>query len=169
MPLYLETIRGSFNNCEKLRDIKFPGTLNYIAGFHGCNSIEVVDLSQCNFNRGYNTYAKWSGAFGECASLKEIHLPQGVKSGNNTDYGYIEHNVKRPHTLKVYIPATWEKLGSLYLWGNAELHFESPTAPSFFGHAHDSDNVVLYCPKGSTTSYYNAVDGKTDNVKIIEQ
>lgn len=169
LPLYLETIRGSFNNCEKLRDIKFPSTLNYIAGFRGCNSIEVVDLSRCNFNSGYNTSASWSGAFGECASLKEIHLPQGVKSGNNTDYGYIEHNVKRPHTLKVYIPATWEKFGSLYLWGNAELHFDSPTAPGFFGHASNSTSVVIYCPKGSTTSYYNAVGGKIDNVKIIEQ
>lgn len=169
LPLYLETIRGSFNNCEKLRDIKFPSTLNYIAGFRGCNSIEVVDLSRCNFNSGYNTSASWSGAFGECASLKEIHLPQGVKSGNNTDYGYIEHNVKRPHTLKVYIPATWEELGSLNEWGNAELHFESPTAPGFFGHARNGDNVVIYCPKGSTTSYYNAVGGKIDNVKIIEQ
>lgn len=169
LPLYLETIRGSFNNCEKLRDIKFPSTLNYIAGFRGCNSIEVVDLSRCNFNSGYNSSASWSGAFGGCASLKEIHLPQGIKAGNNTDYGYIEHNVKRPHTLKVYIPATWEKFGSLYLWGNAELHFDSPTAPGFFGHANDSASVVIYCPKGSTTSYYNAVGGKIDNVKIIEQ
>lgn len=169
LPLYLETIRGSFNNCEKLRDIKFPSTLNYIAGFRGCNSIEVVDLSRCNFNSGYNTSASWSGAFGGCASLKEIHLPQGVKSGNNTDYGYIEHNVKRPHTIKVYIPVTWEKFGSLNEWGSAELHFESPTAPGFFGYARNGDNVVIYCPKGSTTSYYNAVGGKIDNVKIIEQ
>lgn len=169
LPLYLETIRGSFNNCEKLRDIKFPSTLNYIAGFRGCNSIEVVDLSRCNFNSGYNTSASWSGAFGGCASLKEIHLPQGVKSGNNTDYGYIEHNVKRPHTIKVYIPVTWEKFGSLNEWGSAELHFESPTAPGFFGYARNGDNVVIYSPKGSTTSYYNAVGGKIDNVKIIEQ
>lgn len=169
LPLYLETIRGSFNNCEKLRDIKFPSTLNYIAGFRGCNSIEVVDLSRCNFNSGYNSSASWSGAFGGCASLKEIHLPQGIKAGNNTDYGYIEHNVKRPYALKVYIPATWEKFGSLNDWGNAELHFESPTAPGHFGYALDGCNVVIYCPKGSTTSYYNAVGGKIDNVKIIEQ
>lgn len=168
LPLYIETIRGSFNNCEKLRDIKFPSTLNYIAGFRGCNSIEVVDLSRCNFNSGYNTSASWGGAFSRCASLKEIHLPQGVKSGNDTDYGYIDRELRK-HTLKVYIPATWEKFGSLDCWGNAELYFESPTAPGHFGHARNGCNVVIYCPKGSTTSYYNAVGGQIDNVKIIEQ
>lgn len=171
LPLYLETIRKeSFMQCPKLKDLKFPSTLNYIGelSFKGCNSIEVVDLSQCNFNRGYNTYAKWAGAFRDCASLREIHLPQGVKTKDETDYGYIDRELRK-HTLKVYIPATWEKFGSLNRWGNAELYFESPTAPGYFGHAYDDVNVVIYCPKGSTTSYYNAVGGKIDNVKIIEQ
>lgn len=172
LPLYLETIRKeSFMQCPKLKDLKFPSTLNYIgeSSFKGCNSIEVVDLSQCNFNIGYNTYAKWECAFKDCSNLKEIHLPQGVKQNKGWDYGYIEHNVKRPYALKVYIPATWEEFGSLNNWGNAELHFESPTAPGHFGHALNGCNVIIYCPKGSTTSYYNAVGGKIDNVKIIEQ
>lgn len=171
LPLYLETIRKeSFMQCPKLKDLKFPSTLNYIgeSSFMGCNSIEVVDLSQCNFNGGYNTYAEWAGAFRDCASLREIHLPQGVKTKDETDYGYIDRELRK-HTLKVYIPATWEKFGSLNRWGNAELYFESPTAPGYFGHAYDNVNVVIYCPKGSTTSYYNAVGGKIDNVKIIEQ
>lgn len=156
--------------CPKLKDIKFPSTINYIGenSFKGCNSIEVVDLSQCHFNKGYNTYAKWKNAFRDCANLKEIHFPQNVKINEGGDYGYINRDL-RPFTLKVYIPATWEKFGSLNNWGNAEIHFESPTAPGYFGHANSRCNVVIYCPKGSTTSYYNAVGGKTDNVKIIEQ
>lgn len=78
-------------------------------------------------------------------------------------------NNHRPYPIKVYIPASWEHFGSLNKWGNCELHFKSPTAQGYFGWAHDYASVTLYCPKGSTTSYYKAVGEKIDNVKIIEE
>lgn len=173
-PLYLETIRNdSFQHCPKLKNLKFPNALNYIGenSFEDCDALEIVDLSKCFFNKGYNKYGVWESAFRDCDNLKELHLPQGVKKNNGWGYEYINgnRNNHRPYPIKVYIPANWEHFGSLNKWGNCELHFKSPTAPGYFGWAHDYASVTLYCPKGSTTSYYKAVGEKIDNVKIIEE
>lgn len=170
LPLYLESIgKDCFKNCVRLKDIKFPQSLNCIESgcFKNCNSIEVVDLSHCLFTSHWN-YVSWDDVFANCLRLKELRLPQGI-----TYLGYIgcykRINENNPHILKVYFPETVKTGIELHDYGNCELHFKSENAPESLGEAASGCKVVIYCPKGSTTSYFNAVGGKLERIKIIEE
>lgn len=172
LPLYLESIgKDCFKNCVRLKDIKFPQSLNCIESgcFENCNSIEVVDLSHCLFTSHWNNVS-WDDVFANCLRLKELRLPQGI-----TYWGWIRCNKRinenTPHILKVYFPETAKEGKGIELhdYGNCELHFKSENAPGSLGEAASGCKVVIYCPKGSTTSYFNAVGGKLERIKIIEE
>ena len=176
LPLYLESIGSEcFMNCTKLKIIQFPKTLNEIGErcFNGCNSIEMVDLSQCDFTpktkSSYRNHTDWPQSFYHCAKLRELRLPQGITRIKASGYYEIEHNQPRPHTLKVYFPKSLEELGNLSNWGDCELHFKTVDAPGHLGDAYYKGNAAIYCPKGGTTSYFNAVDGHVERIKIIEE
>ena len=172
LPLYLESIgKDCFKNCARLKDIKFPQSLICIEKgcFENCNSIEVVDLSHCLFT-SHRNYVSWDDVFANCLRLKELRLPQGI-----TNLGWIgcakRINENNPHTLKVYFPETVKEGEGIKLdnYGNCELHFKSENAPGSLGGAASGCKVVIYCPKGSTTSYFNAVGGKLERINIIEE
>ena len=172
LPLYLESIgKDCFKNCTRLKDIKFPQSLNCIESgcFENCNSIEVVDLSHCLFT-SHRNYVSWNDVFANCLRLKELRLPQGI-----TYLDWIRCakriNENNPHILKVYFPNTVKDGEGIMLhnYGNCELHFKSENAPESLGEAASGCKVVIYCPKGSTTSYFNAVGGKLERIKIIEE
>ena len=172
LPLYLESIgKDCFKNCARLKDIKFPQSLNSIGNgcFKNCNSIEVVDLSHCLFT-SHRNYVSWDDVFANCLRLKELRLPQGI-----TYLGWIRCteriNENNPHILKVYFPETVKEGEGIKLdnYGNCELHFKSENAPGSLGGAASGCKVVIYCPKGSTTSYFNAVGGKLERINIIEE
>lgn len=176
LPLYLKSIgEESFMNCTNLKDLKFPKTLTEIGErcFSGCNSIEIVDLSKCDFTpqtkSSYRNHIDWPQSFYHCAKLRELRLPQGITRNKAWGYDEIENNQPRPHTLKVYFPKSLEELGDLYKWGDCELHFKTIDAPGHLGDAYYKGKVVIYCPKGGTTSYFNAVDGRLERIKIIEE
>lgn len=172
LPLYLESIgKDCFKNCARLKDIKFPQSLNSIGNgcFKNCNSIEVVDLSHCLFT-SHRNYVSWDDVFANCLRLKELRLPQGITYLSSIRCAE-RINENNPHILKVYFPETAKKGEGIKLhnYGNCELHFKSENAPESLGEAASGCKVVIYCPKGSTTSYFNAVGGKLERIKIIEE
>lgn len=179
LPMYLKSIDDeSFMNCTNLKDLKFPNTLNEIGErcFNDCNSIEIVDLSKCDFTpqtkSSYRNHVDWPQSFHHCAKLRELRLPQGITRNKAWGYNEIANNQPRPHTLKVYFPRSLEDIGNsgdLTNWGDCELHFKTVDAPGHLGSKYYKRNAIIYCPKGGTTSYFNAVDGNLERIKIIEE
>lgn len=176
LPLYLESIGSEcFVNCTKLKIIQFPKTLNEIGErcFNGCNSIETVYLSQCDFTpktqSSYRNYVDWNKAFERCANLQELKFPQGITRIIGCNYEEAACQVKRSNKLRIYFPNSLEYIKDCWL-GNSELHFITTTVPSFEDFCiSDNCDCKVYCPKGSITSYYNAIGRNIDKVKIIEE
>lgn len=168
LPPFLKSIGNAFNYCEKLKDIKFPSTLEKMdEGFYKCNSLEFIDLSLCDFGPKTDSKrdrpVKWPNAFRECSNIKGMILPQGITKIKCLDFG--AYNNENSYTL-LCLPKSLKEIEDP-IRGNWALHFKSEVAPRIrFG---DQCQVTIYCPKGCTTSYFNAIGGKRDNIKIIEE
>lgn len=176
LPLYLESIgRECFMNCTKLKAVQFPKTLYELGerSFNECNSLETIDLSQCDFTpktqSSYRNYIDWNEAFGYCANLQVLKFPQGITRILSCNYEEARLQVKRTNQIKLYFPTSLKYIKDCWL-GNSELHFTTTAAPSFEDfRISDSCDCKVYCPKGSITSYYNAIGRNIDKVKIIEE
>lgn len=176
LPPYLETIgKECFSNCSRLRSVLFPKTLNEMGEgcFNGCSGIETVDLSQCDFTPKtksiYRNYVDWNRAFEYCSNLRELRLPQGITRIYQGNYEEAASQVKRSNLLSIYFPNSLKYVKDCWL-GNTALHFSTTAAPTlddFYISA--SCKTVIHCPRGSVTSYFNAVDGKTERVRIVEE
>jgi len=72
----------AFNNCKKLKSIKFPVNLTEISGwsFAGCESLTDLNLT--------NIINIEDEAFRYCTSLKNITLSDKIKSINNGAFAY---------------------------------------------------------------------------------
>lgn len=174
LPPFLESIgEGSFSNCVKLKSVQFPRTLNEMGEkcFYGCNAIETVDLSLCDFTpktkSSYGNYVDWNDSFEYCANLRELKFPQGITRVWECNYEKSASQVKRSNKLRIYFPNSLKNIKDCF-WGSSELHFCMTNAPEIEGF-YVSDGCEVYCPKGSVTSFYNAIGWNVDKVKIIEE
>lgn len=155
----------AFQNCTSLEEIVLPKSLKRFydglyAGddatpFSGCSGLKKLIF--CGSVLNYNTLLSGNLA----TSLKEIRFPA------TTGRGPGFHGIGNPRlsgipatisNAVVYIPSPMS--GFIGDFDNCEIFFESTTAPK------DSRinlrNCTIHCPKGSTTSYYNAF-GKNQN------
>lgn len=162
LPLYVEYVSG-FNRCFSLSDIDFPSTINGIKGFTHCHTFEKIDLSHLTFKVNYNKETLWEHAFNDCASLRELRLPQGITHC----YNWFSYDLSSDIPMKIYFPNTLQYVSN-NCFDNKELHFASRTAPS--GSFDIRGKCVIYCPKGCVTSYYNAISiSDRDKVEFIEE
>lgn len=149
----------ALQNCTSLEEIILPKTLKFIyeglyAGedatpFSGCSRLRKLIF--CGSVMDYNTMLSDDLA----KSLREIRFP--ATKGRGPGYHGIgnQRSAGVPATITnaiVYIPSPMS--GFLGEFDNCEIYFESTTVPA------DSRirlrNCIIHCPKGSTTSYYNA-------------
>lgn len=149
----------ALQNCTSLEEIILPKTLKFIyeglyAGedatpFSGCSRLRKLIF--CGSVLNYNTMLSDDLA----KSLREIRFP--ATKGRGPGYHGIGNQrlAGVPATISnaiVYIPSPMS--GFLGEFDNCEIYFESTTVPA------DSRirlrNCIIHCPKGSTTSYYNA-------------
>lgn len=161
LPPYLEVIEQyGFSGCPELHQINFPKSLYYIGGgsFAGAG-VDAVDLSHCTFHPIKDNESNvWWNAFHACPNLRELKIPEGVTGISAHSYAL----------RKVYFPKSIRNVGNLAWYHNCELHFQTVEAPKF-SEPRSRSGLTIYCPKGSITSYFNALNGDLTGINIIEE
>lgn len=116
LPEGLEYIRGCFRGLSKLKVLKLPSTIQRINNTFAECGIEVLDLSKCN-----NLERISHSAFRDCKNLKQIILPEGIKTLDYYSFmGCTELS-------SVNIPSTLEVIGTDIF---SESKIESITIPN---------------------------------------
>lgn len=82
-PSATEIFYYAFSGLEKLKDISFPKTLEYMgnAAFKNCKSLEKLDFSNTNLKEiviRKGDYDKETGLFYDCINLKEVRFPASL-------------------------------------------------------------------------------------------
>lgn len=150
LPDYFEEERtqyanGTFIGCTSLTSIELPESVTMLSdAFIGCTSLTTIDLPE--------SVSYLDGTFEGCTSLKTIDLPIGVEHLDSTFKGYTSLNSVNIRELSgnaLYLGDTFKDCPNL-----RTIRFFSsiPPIPSEFPEL--SDNVIIYVPKGSYTSYW---------------
>ena len=145
LPESVKYLDSTFEGCTSLTQIILPKSVEHLYGtFIGCTSLNTIDLPK--------SVKYLDGTFIGCTSLKTIDLPIGVEHLDSTFKGCTSLNSVNIRELSgnaLYLGDTFKDCPNL-----RTIRFFSsiPPIPSEFPEL--SDNVIIYVPKGSYTSYW---------------
>ncbi len=145
LPESVTMLSDAFIGCTSLTQIILPESVKYLdSTFEGCTSLTQIILPK--------SVKYLDGTFIGCTSLKTIDLPIGVEHLDSTFKGCTSLNSVNIRELSgnaLYLGDTFKDCPNL-----RTIRFFSsiPPIPSEFPEL--SDNVIIYVPKGSYTSYW---------------
>ena len=145
LPESVKYLDSTFEGCTSLTQIILPKSVEHLYGtFIGCTSLNTIDLPK--------SVKYLDGTFIGCTSLKTIDLPIGVEHLDSTFKSCTSLNSVNIRELSgnaLYLGDTFKDCPNL-----RTIRFFSsiPPIPSEFPEL--SDNVIIYVPKGSYTSYW---------------
>ncbi len=149
----------AFSGCNSLKSVNIPSSVIEIgaSAFSNCNSLESVNIPSSVTAIGYS-------AFSDCGSLINVNIPSSVTQIESCVFMYCTS------LTSVNIPSSVTSIGDLTFYDCSGLrsiyvYAETPLSIGvgvFDGC--DSENCILYVPKGTYDAYWYSKWGYFDNI-----
>lgn len=188
IPETVTKIGAAFQNCDSLKSITIPNSVESIGGyaFQYCNYLETVVLPNGLKSISYNT-------FYDCNSLKSIVIPNSVTSIGYMAFGYcyglesivipnsvtyIDYNAFSycDNLKNIVIGSSLNDVG-YQSFANCDsienitvFNTTPPSASSTFGNIHDTvlNKITLRVPQGSKDKYQSDNNYPWNKMNIVE-
>ena len=151
--------KGAFSGCSSLTSVNIPSSVKSIGeiAFSGCSSLTSINIPSSVKSIG-------GSAFSGCSSLTSVKIPSSVTKIESGTFNYCTSltSVNIPLRVTSIGESAFENCSGL-----RSIYVYAETVPSISANAFngcDSENCILYVPKGTYDAYWLSEWGYFENI-----